>query len=619
MKRSRFWPPIILFAALMAVSAWSDSAIVNEDSRLASGVYYWKTGDYSLFHVNPPLVSLVGALPSVLSGAESVSRADVGFSRDGRDEYRAGGIFVKKNPRFRFLLFAGRLCCILLLLAGFTASVWFSRAVWGAAAGYWTLGIVLFSPYILGHGHLMTPDAISGMFAVAAVYFFWRWLRAPGTGTAFAAGLALGIAELTKFTLLIFYPLFPVLWLIYRFPKSALKPAVSLPRQLWHFVLIVAVSLLVINMGYFFEGTGKPLRSFTFRTALFTGCGSYKDVPFDGGNRFNGSGTRLETALGYLPMPLPKNFVQGIDTQRLDFEAGMPSYLRGTWSNRGWWYYYLYATLLKNPLGTIGLFLLALFCTFFLRGYNADWRDELVVLLPGIALLAFVSSQTGFSIHSRYVIPALQFFFLWSSKAARAFTPEVKAAGPKSSCAMRWLAAVLLAWSIGSSLWVYPHSIAYFNELAAVLPTPEDRRYPRPESPPPLSARQKVCRFLDAGPLNGPRHLLGSEVDWDQNFYRLLAWYRNHPETHGKITVDGIGNWAGRGLIPQTIPKHSERTEPRWYAVGVNRLYGEDQDYRRFFHFAPEQIIGYTIYVYHVSPEELERAGRCHLQKEAVR
>lgn len=48
------------------------------------------------------------------------------------------------------------------------------------------------------------------------------------------------------------------------------------------------------------------------------------------------------------------------------------------------------------------------------------------------------------------------------------------------------LVASLACWTIGSSLWVYPHSLSYFNESIG-------------------------------GPLNGAAHLLGSNVDWGQD------------------------------------------------------------------------------------------------------
>lgn len=306
-------------------------------------------------------------------------------------------------------------------------------------------------------------------------------------------------------------------------------------------------------------------------------------------------------------MPLPKNFIQGIDTQRHNFETGLPSYLRGKWSKHGWWYYYLYAILIKTPLGTIGLFLLAIFCTLFLKGYNTDWRDELVVLLPGIAILAFVSSQTGFSIHSRYAIPALPFFFLWSCKVARAFTPTLKETAPRSSRAVCLIAMFLLVWSVASSLWVYPHSIAYFNGLAAVIPTPEDRNVPRPEPASPPTVWQKVRCVFDAGPLNGPRHLLDSNIDWGQDLYYLERWCGKHPDAEEMAVSEIYGRPANTTSIPATVSGPTDRERSQWYALSVNDLYGKDGDYLCFLSFTPVKIIGYTTYVYHVSHGDINR------------
>jgi hypothetical protein len=297
--------------------------------------------------------------------------------------------------------------------------------------------IWIFSPYIIGHGTLVSPDVPSAAFAVAAVYFFRKWLKRPEMFEAFTAGILLGLAELTKFTLLIFYPLFIVMWLLYQLPEIKTLTEKDWFQQSKQFAVMFAMSLLLINMGYLFEGTLTPLRNYRFQTMLFTGCKSLAEVPAGGANRFDG------TLLGYLPVPLPSNFIQGIDTQRLDFERGLPSYLRGEWSDHGWWHYYLYALLVKTPLGTIGLFLLAVFCTFFQKGYNASWRDEMVILLPGITLLVFVSSQTGFSVHSRYIIPALPFFFIWISKVGKAFSLKRPVVAT--------LTSVLLAWSVLSS------------------------------------------------------------------------------------------------------------------------------------------------------------------------
>ena len=79
-------------------------------------------------------------------------------------------------------------------------------------------------------------------------------------------------------------------------------------------------------------------------------------------------------------------------------------YLHGQWALHGWWYYYLYALAIKLPLGTWCLILLAVPCSFSAY-YRSAWRDEVVLLLPIVAILTLVSSQSGFSIHSRYIHP----------------------------------------------------------------------------------------------------------------------------------------------------------------------------------------------------------------------
>jgi len=54
------------------------------------------------------------------------------------------------------------------------------------------------------------------------------------------------------------------------------------------------------------------------------------------------------------------------------------------------------------------------------------------------------------------------------------------------------LVGILFSWLLTSSLWIYPHSLSYFNESIG-------------------------------GPLNGPLHLLGSNVDWGQDVRYCLS------------------------------------------------------------------------------------------------
>ena len=242
---------------------------------------------------------------------------------------------------------------------------------------------------------------------------------------------------------------------------------------------------------------------------------------------------------------------------------------------------------------------LAVGVTIFGRGYNAPWRDEMVVLAPGLVILIFVSSQTGFSVHSRYIIPALPFFFIWISKVARVFEMRPLTQKRKALAAM---VVVALTWSVGSSLWAYPHSLSYFNELAG-------------------------------RPKGGGEHLLDSNIDWGQDLLYLKNWLDEHPD----VKLDGLAYF---GLCPATLagipetphpppgPPSDDFTakdgratdhlgpKPGWYAVSVNYLYGRDRQYRYFLDFEPVASAGYSIYIYHITHDDANRARRKHAQRD---
>jgi hypothetical protein len=575
------------------------SYVYNENGRLSSGLIYLYRGDYSVFHVNPPLANMIGSLPAFCAGTYCPTVADIGFSHFGRMEYKAGDVWVKKNTDHFCWMQLGRYCLIVFILLGTIICYLWTKEMFGIFGAVLSTLTWIFSPYILGYGCLICPDVPSGAVSITALYLFHRWLKRPQISETLFSGLILGFAGLTKFTLLIFYPLFVLLWILYRIPEFHLLSRQDWFQQLKHVTIIWATSLLVINMGYFFEDTGKQLGTFKFQTTFFTGYKNLNEIPFNGGNRFE------KTLIGKIPVPLPANFIQGIDTQRLDFERGLSSYLRGEWSDHGWWYYYLYALLIKTPLGTIGLFLLAIFCTFFQKGYNTSWRDEMVIILPGIVLLTFVSSQTGFSVHSRYLIPALPFFFIWIAKVGKAFM--------KQCPIIITLASILLTWSIFSSLWIYPHSISYFNELAAILPTPEDKNYPKPIKTTSKTFRQKTKQLFDCGSRNGARHLLDSNIDWGQDLFYLEKWYQKHLEAQDIK----IAYWGSYPLeltaIPSTAILPTNEPQPGWYALSVNYIYNREKQYRYFLNFEPVTMIGYSIYIYHITQDEI---GKLRSKKE---
>ena len=158
-----------------------------------------------------------------------------------------------------------------------------------------------------------------------------------------------------------------------------------------------------------------------------------------------------------------------------------------------------------------------------------------------------------------------------------------------------------------------------------MLPTPADASYPSPwaevmENHGILSTiKSAIC----AGPLNGPRHLLDSNIDWGQDLFYLEDWCESHPEAR-PIKVAYFGGYpldrskvesAGFPPVGPDRVQMDDKTDPAafgplpgWYALSVNEIYGRSQQYRYFLHFEPVATAGYSIYIYHIT---LDEANRC--------
>jgi hypothetical protein len=396
---------------------------------------------------------------------------------------------------------------------------------------------------------------------------------------------------LTKFTMLVLYVAWPVVWLLRRPWRSSGGhhdgggPLVLAGQAL----LMLALSVVLLNAGYGFQGTGRRLGSFDFTSRSLAGDLSDSSSPHASDNRFRG------TWLGGVPLPLPEDYVSGIDLQRRDFDGGRDCYLAGRWQHPGWWYYYLYALVVKEPIGALGLVTWAVALALARHPSAARPADEAALYVPAVAILALVSSQTGLNEHVRYVLPAFPFLAVATGKLASFLSRDRLREGAA--------VLVLLGWSVAGSLSVYPHSMSYFNEAAG-------------------------------GPENGHRHLAGSNVDYGQDLLFLRDWLDRHPDV-GELglayynIVDpalfGISYrlpppGRPRWLAPELGYPHSFGPRSGYFAVSVNLLVGMKgtvpdgeggtrpiarEDYYEYFRdLRPVARAGYSILIYRIHPDQ---------------
>jgi 4-amino-4-deoxy-L-arabinose transferase-like glycosyltransferase len=475
--------------------------------------------------------------------------------------------------------------------------------LYGSLSGLLAVALWCFCPNVLAHAQMITPDAGATALGIAACYLFWHWLRSPDWGGALNAGFVLGLAELCKTSWILLFALWPMLWVVWRLSPHVLSSRLSWRREGLQLVILLVLAIWVVNVGYIYEDSFQLLKDFSFISKTLTtdeGTGQRK-------NRF------ADTWLGDVPIPLPRNYLLGIDVQKSEFEQGHLSYLHGELRHGGWWYYYLYGLAIKTPLGTLLLLLLAILRIGWDRQAALGWRNEMILLAPGLLLLAFVSAQTGFNHHLRYVLPALPFLFIWISRAALPLERGQKV----------WRSVLLgaLAWSIGSSLAIYPHSLSYFNESVG-------------------------------GPLHGSEYLTDSNIDWGQDLLYLKHWLDEHSEAEPLgLAYFGYIDPAAAGISFTLPPKGPvsdvDREHPRqknlgplpgWYAISVSLLRGYrypvangrggmeylDEPYFTYFQqCAPVARVGYSILIYHLEIEECNRVraelGLLPLEREPCR
>jgi len=548
--------------ALVAYSSLYHAPAWDEYAHLPSGILHWRDGDYRLYKTNPPLVRMIAALPLLFT---DVAHQLPAAPADDRPEWRAAETFIElagqRLPRYYVW---ARLMLLPLLLLGPLCTYLWARSLWGPAAGLASAVLYCSSPTVLANSALMTPDAVAAALGVTAMFLYRRWLRdATSIRKATLTGLALGAALASKFTMMLLLPFWFMApwWLLRRYGGTGRRRALTL----WLGQLVAAA--LLLNAVYRFQGTGASLATFTFQSRrLQTLTHLVRRLP-------GGDG---------LPMPVPSQFLLGIDRQFAEFERGYWSYLRGTWKFGGWWYYYLYGLAVKEPTALwllLGWFLLRA----ARRGF--PFSEQCFLIGPAAVILGVLSAHTGFNHHIRYALPALPFVAVCCAAPIKS---DRNARSQRRSMVGVRFAVVLVALAAGSSLSQWPHSESYFCWLAG-------------------------------GPRRGALHLLDSNIDWGQDVSYLARWLREHPDQR----VDGI-----IASVPFSVLRVfglRRGSEPQWqrrinadgtislsdppagrYAVFVRRIY-ESWAYHYFRFLEPRFWVSPSVRIYELRPEDIDR------------
>ena len=430
---------IVLILLLMAVfiqpflSSRHFSPAFDELTHLPSGYVYLKTGDFSLNPQHPPLVKLLAALPLLFVDV----KFPVHFLEMG--EWKFGSKFIFENDADKILLL-GRLAPILIstLLAVFVYK--WARELFGKVGGLTALFFYAFMPNILAHSQFVATDMGVTSFGFISCYWLWKHYQSNKFKHLVFSGLFLGLALGSKFSALLLVPILAVLIVLKEFFGAGLS-LVGCKNFAKKFFIIGAVSSLVVWAIYFF--------------------------PSD-----------------------PLFYLKGYKTVYADKNPNFQFYLNGNYSTQVWWYYFLFAFLVKTPI----VFTLSVIAVFvFWKKLGLKMVDAVFLIIP-IFLFFTVTSLKAYNISVRYILPVYPFLVM-----CVAGLPNVI----KNIKLNRTLAGttlfVVFGWQLISTVKVYPHYLSYFNEFSG-------------------------------GPENGFRRLDDSNLDWGQSLKMLADYQKKDPE-----------------------------------------------------------------------------------------
>ncbi len=266
------------------------------------------------------------------------------------------------------------------------------------------------------------------------------------------------------------------------------------------------------------------------------------------------------------PLPFP-HWIEGLLQQWALGAKGHLTYLFGEVRRDGWWWFYLAALALKTTIASQLLVVLRL--AAWVKRPPSRLALGVDVLLLGfplllVAMLSAGKTQTGI----RYLLPAFPLMVLWLARALPDLKSSFGRAGP-------WLAAAAVGVGAIESLAVHPHHLMFFNRWAG-------------------------------GPEGGPRYLIVGD-DWGQDQRRLGEWIaeRQLPGVFYTLYSGMPQKW---GIQYRQAPCTPRRGTFALHAVEVHRPRRTDPGCLDWLTVEPpDERLGYSIYIYFVNKERLER------------
>ena len=643
---------LLLFYIFMAVSASTQkSTTFDESLHLSLGYLYWTQPANHLAPQNGIFAQAWAALPLLAEHLQAPH--ETGEPRSNMGSWGEGYRFfytMRNNPSA--MLIQAR-TMISFLGAALAALIFFwSRELFGAPGGFLSLLLFIFCPNMLAHGALVTADMAAALAFFAATFSFWKLSHAVSWRNLLFSVLAFCCLVLAKMSAFLILPIY-FLILVVRFlsgrpiefrlcTKKILEDRFS-RVGIWSFLLflhlIVSVGILwlVYNFQYI-SWNQENVRLQILSSPSFS--------------LWSGRGTEAF----FLQMIsqarlVPPAYLEGLSytLQTSDFRS---AFLCGRYSVEGWWWYFPFTFLIKTPIASLLLFLFSFIALMLSRRLSRHWTAvhstvsrsaslynlSPLFILGGVYGLACLTSHLNIGL--RHMLPIYPVFFVLAG--ANVFWLRTE------KSALKMALITLLVGTMTESLSRWPNYLAFFNRLIGrptngyqyLVDSSLDWGQDLPglhqwlEKNVPAASRAPVYlsyfgtgdpKFYGVNTLLLPGYF---DVAPPQTFpleegvYCLSAtmlqgvysrfprpWTPENETLYGYAQTE-INRWNSAGKDSAARNLQLQEKGPEYWAACI-KIYGELRLARLcayLRHRAPDDEVGFSILIYRLSDQEVQRA-----------
>ena len=344
------------------------------------------------------------------------------------------------------MLFRARMAAATLTLLLAALVFLAGQEMFGTAAGFVALLLLVFDPNQLAHGAFVTTDTGLACFLFATVYAFYRYVKQPSIWRLLLVGVAAGLALATKHTAILLFPTLLILAVCDLFLRGKSEDGATSPKQqgiLQYVSALAAITILSLAILWAFYGFRYAARP----SGLQLNPTSAESFSLLSRPR---EAKLLATVARY--HLLPESYLFGLADVRI-MDAFYSSFLLGKTYPHGVWFYFPFAILIKSTLAF--LILLAITIWAIASRKLARWREVLFLTVPVLVYLA-VAMSSHMNIGVRHILPIYAFLGVLIGGAAATLVARQR----------RWtyVFAALVLFQIVTSLRAFPTYISYVNE-----------------------------------------------------------------------------------------------------------------------------------------------------------